>query len=499
MLNKSLQVIGCFFLVALVLASGVRLHADDVSAASEVSDFQIINGFPYLPATEFAKIFKVKTYENPQMQKMILYLPGKRLKLSAHSSYVMVNDQIYHMPQPLLERNDTLFVPVQSFVDVVQPHLGVPMEYTQVPPNLRVNYEPINITGVSIEKKKNGTMIRIPVTRKFRDTEYKAWVGSSGWFYLTIAGGYLKPNILVGVHTDGVIRRIVPIQMDGSVQFSFRLRELIEKYDIYMNSNPREIVISLRTPVDNSVLELNKVRDRWKLDRIVLDAGHGGKDPGAIGPGHLYEKDVVLDITKRVGALIEKHMPDVNVIYTRKTDKFIPLQERTKIANEQNGKLFVSIHANSNNSRNPKGFETYLLRPGKTKDAIDVAERENSVIRFEDSTDIYKKYDNESLILATMAQSAFMKESEDFASLVQHGLSKNVPSVNRGVKQAGFYVLVGASMPNILVEVGFITNPTENHNLKSASYRQKVAEGVFEGIKSFKSKYDQMVVDQASL
>ncbi len=499
MLNKLLQVISGFLILAFMLTCGVHLYADETSDSTEFTDFQVVNGIHYVPANTFARIFKVKTYENPQVQKMILYLPGKRLKLSAHTSFVMVNDQIYHLSQRLLVRDDTLLVPVRAFVDAVQPHLGVPMEYTQNPPELRVNYEPVNITGIFIEKKKNGTLIRIPVTRNFRDTEYRAWVGRSGWLYLTIAGGYLKPNILEGVHPDGVIRRIVPIQSDGSVQLSFRLRELIDKYDVYMNSDPKEIVISLRTPVDNSALELNKVRDRWKLDRIVLDAGHGGKDPGAIGPGHLYEKDVVLDITKRVGKLIEKHLPSVEVIYTRKTDKFIPLQERTKIANEKNGKLFVSIHANSNHSRSPKGFETYLLRPGKTKDAIDVAERENSVIRYEDSTDIYKKYDNESLILATMAQSAFMKESEDFASLVQHGLAKNVPSVNRGVKQAGFYVLVGASMPNILVEVGFITNPTENHNLKSASYRQKIAEGIYEGIKSFKSKYDQMVVDQASL
>lgn len=498
MLKKLLQVISLGGL--FIFLSGIEAgYTQEVPVAQTVTQFQSVHGVHYIQVSTLADIFKVKTYHNAQLGKMILYLPDQRLKFSGYSSYIMINSEVMHLPHSVIPTDDDILVPAKAIADVLQSYLGITMQFDASIPELRVNYEPINITDMFIEEKKNGTLIRLPVTRKFRKSEYKAWQGNAGWFYLTVAGGYINEQRLAGVKLNGVIRKIVPIQMDGSVQFSFRLRERITDYEVYQNANPSEIVISLRKPAFNGSVELNEARSRWKLDRIVLDAGHGGKDPGAVGFGGMYEKDVVLDITKRVGRLIEKELPEVEVIYTRKTDKFIPLRERAKIANEKNGKLFVSIHANSNNNKNVRGFETFLLRPGKTPDAIDVAERENAVIRFEESTEFYEKYDNEQLILATMAQSAFMKESEDFASLVQDGMKKKVPSKNRGVKQAGFYVLVGASMPNILVEVGFITNPREGKNLGWAAYRQKIAQGIFEGIREFKTKYDQQILDQASL
>ncbi|HKJ68985.1 MAG TPA: N-acetylmuramoyl-L-alanine amidase [bacterium] len=482
----------------LLLAGTGTLQAQTTSDAQVLTNFYERNGVNYFSATELANQFRVHTYYNPQVQKLIIYLPDKRLKLSANTSYIMVNDAIHHMPRSVLIANGDLLVPAEDFVRIVQPALDIAMKYDATAPALRFEYSPFNITNIIIEEKKNGTLIRVPVTREFRENEIAAAV-KPGWMYLTVAGGYMNARQLARVPTAGAVRRVVPIQMENSAQLSFRLRNQVEDYDVYQNSNPREIVLSLRAPREQTQSRLNEARNRWKLDRIVLDAGHGGKDPGAIGPGGIKEKDVVLDITKRVGRIIEKNLPEVEVIYTREKDVFIPLQERTRIANEKNGKLFVSIHANSNPNRRIRGFETYLLRPGKTSDAIEVAERENSVIKYEESTEIYQRYDDETLILATMMQSAFMKESEDFASMIQSGLAEYVPSQNRGVKQAGFYVLVGASMPNILVEAGYMSNTREVRQLNSPEYRQKVAQGIYEGILEFKKKYDQQTTEQASL
>ena len=228
------------------------------------------------------------------------------------------------------------------------------------------------------------------------------------------------------------------------------------------------------------------------MDTIVLDAGHGGKDPGAIGKFGTKEKDVALDITRRTGSLLEKS--GIKVVYTRDEDVFIPLLDRTKIANDANGKLFVSIHANANQNRKIQGFETYLLRPGKSEDAIEVASRENSVIKLEDVTDQYENLSGENLIMATMAQSTFMKESEDLASTIQIELDKKLDTPNRGVKQAGFYVLIGASMPNALVEVGFLSNPNEEKMLKQSRHKQKIAEAIYYAIKSFKSSQEKLLV-----
>ena len=143
-----------------------------------------------------------------------------------------------------------------------------------------------------------------------------------------------------------------------------------------------------------------------------------------------------------------------------------------------------------------KGFETYLLRPGKSEDAIEVASRENSVIKFEEIPDQYENLAGENLIMATMAQSTFMKESEDLASIIQIELDKKLNTPNRGVKQAGFYVLIGASMPNALVEVGFLSNPSEEKMLKQSRHKQNIAEAIYYAIKNFKSSREKLLVKE---
>ena len=273
---------------------------------------------------------------------------------------------------------------------------------------------------------------------------------------------------------------------------AFKLRSEIAGHELYQTNDPSEIVITLRTPIENDI-HINSMKDLWFLDTIVLDAGHGGKDSGTIGKQGTKEKDITLDITKRLGSLIEKNTR-IKTYYTREEDIFIPLLERTQFANEKTGKLFISIHANANHNRKVSGFETYLLRPGKTEDAISVASRENSVINLEEhNKNSYKKLEGTNLIMATMAQSMFMKESEDLASLIQVEIGKRIQSKNRGVKQAGFYVLVGASMPNVLVEVGYLSNRKEEKLLLKKSYRQKIAEGIYEAIIQFKQSREEII------
>ena len=160
---------------------------------------------------------------------------------------------------------------------------------------------------------------------------------------------------------------------------------------LYQNKNTNEIVITLWAPLSKSVARIKEVKSQWEIDTIVLDAGHGGKDPGTIGKSGTKEKTIVLDIVKRVGNLLTKNT-NVKVVYTRDEDVFIPLWERTKMANENNGKIFISVHANANRNRSAHGFETYLLRPGKTQDAIEVATLENAAIQYEESRN--DKYDD---------------------------------------------------------------------------------------------------------
>ena len=237
-------------------------------------------------------------------------------------------------------------------------------------------------------------------------------------------------------------------------------------------------------------------RAKWKLDVIVLDAGHGGYDPGSIGVTGVKEKTITLGIVLKLGALITKNLKDVKVVYTRKDDRFVELYKRGKIANEAGGKLFISVHCNSlpHKPNKTRGFEVYLLRPGRTDEAIAIAERENSVIEMEPGyEEKYPELTEENFILVTMAQSAYVKASEEFADLVQKEISSRTKIPNKGVKQAGFYVLVGASMPNVLVESAYLSNRDDERFLRSDSGQMKIADALFRAVKKYKAEYEKQL------
>ena len=229
-------------------------------------------------------------------------------------------------------------------------------------------------------------------------------------------------------------------------------------------------------------VDLRSEKEKWEFKTIVIDAGHGGKDPGAVGYRGTKEKDIALDVAKRLEKKLSKNM-NVKIIMTRDEDVFLRLSERTRIANESNGNLFISIHTNAAEDRRASGFETFLIGPNKNEAAVRVAARENAVLELEGTTD--KKLTNEDLIKATIAQSAFASKSEQFASMVQKEIKKRVQSKDRGVKQAGFYVLMGASMPNVLVELGFISNPSEEKKLRSPQYRDQLATAIYRAVEQY--------------
>ena len=231
-------------------------------------------------------------------------------------------------------------------------------------------------------------------------------------------------------------------------------------------------------------------RARWRLDTVVIDAGHGGHDAGAIGAGGLREKDVTLPVALRVGRYLEELL-GINVVFTRRDDRFITLRDRGRIANEAGGKLFISIHANAAHNRSAQGTETYFLGMHKTGAAEQVMQRENSVIQFEDDPTAYDGLNEKALIEQALAQSAYMRNSEQLAGFVQQQFTGNVGRVNRGVKQAGFYVLWGASMPAILVELGFVTNAREAAFLQSENGQIYLASAIFRAVRDFKTQYEK--------
>ncbi len=235
---------------------------------------------------------------------------------------------------------------------------------------------------------------------------------------------------------------------------------------------------------------MRSAQTRWTLDTVVIDAGHGGHDPGTIGVGGVREKDVVLAVARKLGHYLEELL-GLRVVYTRSDDRFIDLKDRGRMANEAGGKLFISIHANAARSRSARGAEVFFLGMHKTDAARKVMERENSVIQYESNPDHYASLDRQSLVLQTLAQSAYMRKSEELADLIMTQFAERVHRETRGVKQAGFYVLFGASMPAVLVELGFLSNPEEAAFLRSEEGQTYMASAIFRAVRDFKEKYDR--------
>jgi len=228
------------------------------------------------------------------------------------------------------------------------------------------------------------------------------------------------------------------------------------------------------------------------LHLIVLDAGHGGHDPGATGPTGVMEKDVVLDVTRRVARLVEDGL-GIKVALTRSTDVFVPLRERTSFATRRHADLFVSIHANAHPQAVEEGVEVYFLSSeASDSEARRIAAVENGVIQLENPASRQRSELLKS-ILWDLAQSEFQQESSVMAETVLDSMTRSLGLVPRGVKQAGFYVLGGAPMPAILIEIGFVTNRKEERKLATPEYREAVARAIYMGLAEYKRRLDQRV------
>jgi N-acetylmuramoyl-L-alanine amidase len=233
-----------------------------------------------------------------------------------------------------------------------------------------------------------------------------------------------------------------------------------------------------------------------KINRIVIDPGHGGHDTGTIGPHGLMEKDLCLDVALKLGQEIEEKLPGAEVIYTRKDDTFVPLEQRTAIANEAKADLFISIHANSSHDQSARGVETYYLNFATSEESMEVASRENAQAQesMHDLQDIIKK----------IARNEKIEESKELASDIQDSLSHRMQLVsqserNRGVKKAPFVVLIGANMPSVLSEISFISNPNDEKLLKKTDQRQHVADGLYRGIASYLDSLNSLSYDRSKL
>jgi N-acetylmuramoyl-L-alanine amidase len=233
----------------------------------------------------------------------------------------------------------------------------------------------------------------------------------------------------------------------------------------------------------------------FKLETIVIDPGHGGKDPGTMGK-KAKEKDVALKISLKVGNYIEKNIPGVKVIYTRKNDRYVSLDERAELANRSKAQLFICIHANSLPGAPAYGTETYVMGLHKDKGNFEVAKRENAVILMDENyKERYEGFDPkspESYILFTLSQSAYHESSLRFAQKLEDQFKTKAGRYSRGVKQAGFLVLWRTSMPSVLIECGFLSNAKEENFLASDNGQELIASGIYRAFRDYKAEIESI-------
>jgi len=482
-------------------AGTFRLISSSFQIASEI---QTITRWEeeYISVEDFAQLMHFGIYTNEEKRKSVLYLERTKITFTADNTFVKVNNQLVQIPLECLWSENEVWVSLRYFVQVISRYTPVFATLDQTGKVITIEQTDVNITGIRVAEKENGTLIQVQSSRRFTEKDIVLDI-RNGYFHIDVYGGKINPESISAVAGSGIVSSVRGFQMGETASLAFKLKGDILSRDLVFSESSTDIYVNLRTREvlgeneDHERLkeELNEQKKRWMIDTIVLDAGHGGKDPGAIGYKKIREKDIVLPIILSLGRIIQEKMPDVNVVYTRRKDVFIPLWKRTKIANDADAKLFISVHCNSNKSSRPSGFETYFLSADKDEKAKDVVLKENSAIEFEESKD-QKRYEGLSFILATMLQSVNVKHSQFLATNIQDSLVFKLDKLgmaNRGVKQGPFWVLVGATMPNVLVETGYISHKHESKLLSSETTQRKIAEGIFLGIEKYKDKIEEAI------
>lgn len=452
---------------------------------NSIATFQY-NNVRYLSIDDFAARLNTHLYHNHQNNKTILYLGTSVIKITAFNPFIIVDQEVFQMPAESIYWNGQVCVPVHYFLSIIEQVVPKQIVYDRARDALIIYSAALkNISTVEIEEKTNGTLIRVLTLKDFDDSELSLRAGQ-GWLYLDIYGGKIDSSSLYAQYKKGMIAKVVASQVSADLaQIGFQLRDALVEKNLILQSS-REVLISIKTKKDLSAeinTALERQKQKWLIDKIVIDPGHGGRDPGAIGKYGTKEKDVVLAIARYLKELIETESA-IQVLMTREDDRFIELRHRTEFANRNQAKLFISIHANANANRKMRGVSTYFLGPGKTDEAREVANLENSVIRMENESR-YADLTQENFILSAMAQNVYMKESQELADMVQNEVARTCGLRDIGVLQAGFYVLWGASMPNILIETAFISNADEERLLRSKSFQQNQALAIYRSVKKF--------------
>jgi N-acetylmuramoyl-L-alanine amidase len=443
-------------------------------------------GPAYISLNRLAALIKIKPTWSPKSTKAVFKVDGKIVRLTQDRPSVSVQGRTVRLSAPPRLLSGEWIVP-EEFLDAVLPRLFPTVRVAAVAapvpkPAAKPARASVAVTDLRFRSYPTFTRVVLEASGPFG---YQVEPGSKE--VRVRLSGFSPLTAMAQEVGDGLVRELRVEGFGGEAALKVPLEGALGEMKRDVLEDPFRLVLDFYRAKEPRTEAEPKAQP---LRVMVLDAGHGGHDPGAIGPSGLQEKEVVLDVTKRLARLVEEGL-GVTVRLTRTGDNFVPLKERTSFANAQRADLFVSIHANAHRASVSEGVETYFLSSEATdNEARQVAALENGVIQLEPGNS-KAKMDVLKSILWDLAQSEFQQESSQLAETVQDSMVQSLRIPTRGVKQAGFYVLGGAAMPAVLVEIGFLTNRKEERKLMDPNYRERVARAIYAGLAEYKRRYDQ--------
>lgn len=433
----------------------------------------------------------------------IRYINGtNRFDFVVNSPFFKLNEDIRNLTFPARLKEGQLYLPAETFLPYLDQTLPQKITLSSGGSAIRVDSEYFNVTDLAVFRKANGLLIEIFLTSSLA---YDVFVTEGNWLNVSIREGKINRSRILTRKDARVMYKLKTHQAVGTGQISMRLKRPVEAWHHKLALDPPRIQISIAdVSFDlDSLSPAPPIGPDEKIDVIVIDPGHGGKDYGAIGPRGAREKDVVLDVAKELARLIRKDK-QFKVVMTRDRDQGVTLQQRAKIANEAGADLFISIHANASHRSSPRGWNVFFLAPARNDSARAVAQFENSFFLRDHNGEEPAPQDEDSdnplndeygvdpvlTILNEMIMTEFQMESHDFAMMVDREFRRQLKIPARGVDQAGFFVLNRVYTPSVLIETGFISNKAEEKVLKSKSHKKAVAKALYNAIKRFRAKYE---------
>ena len=454
----------------------------------------------YLRSATAAGLFQASRFWQSALRRLDFKAAGKVFGLTGDSRLVVTPEGDLLLPVPVLDHDGDLWLPMVLLETVIGPQIAERLTWDAEAARLTLGTAEFNVTGLRARTVGRTTEVTISCSEPLG---YRASSSRSGVIEVKIYGGQLKPGAVGLTRRRGLALGARSRQLRDDCLVTLRVDDLVSRYRTYTADEGRQIVLVLEeeqvsalpdpVPLGQQTVHVDTgpidATHELSIHTVVIDPGHGGHDVGAVGRRGILEKDVNLAVARQLRRYLERES-DLEVVLTRDRDEHLPLADRAEIANKAGGDLFISLHCNSWFNDGAQGLETYFLSPAQTDWARSVAEAENLAGGQPDDVEF---------IVWELVQNRFISSSSRLAEIVQEHTCDEAGLDDRGVRQAGFRVLVGAYMPAVLVEMGFLSHDDEERRLGNSSFQQRLARALGSALLEYRAQVDVSAVPEASV